>query len=299
MFLRGASIGLYPTNTEKMFRTKTVTMTLMIMSMVVFKSNSQNKNNPKMSNKEQAAAINKAVQNADYKGIEKLVLENYIQHTPAVADGRKGLLELLSAIGRKAIPAPQIKNVRAFEDGEYVVLHHDVNWPNRKVMFEIFRFDGALAAEHWSAIMDHPEKTANGHSMVDGETAITEKSKTEENKKLVRAFVETILIQGRVERILEFYHPDIIQHNPFIDNTVAGLVKGIEELQKKGLTLQIEKIHRVLGEGNFVLVVSEGKFAGKPTAFYDLFRAENGKIVEHWDVLQEIPEKMAHVNGMF
>ena len=45
--------------------------------------------------------------------------------------------------------------------------------------------------------------------------------------------------------------------------------------------------------------LSEGKFDTRHTAFFDLFRIEKGKIVEHWDVLQEVPEKMAHDNGMF
>jgi len=252
-----------------------------------------------MNNKEKAAAVNDAVMNTDFAAIEKLVREDYIQHTPVVPDGKKGLLALLTKIQKKEIPAPQIRNVRTFEDGDYVVLHHDVNWPNRKVMFEIFRFDNGLGAEHWSGIADHPETTANGHSMVDGEFTVKDKDRTKENKALAKSFVETVLIAGQFDRILEYYHPEIIQHNPYIDNTVKGLISGVEELQKKGLTIQIGKIHRVLGEGNFVLVFSEGKFAGKPTAFYDLFRAENGKIVEHWDVLQEVPEKMAHTNGMF
>jgi predicted SnoaL-like aldol condensation-catalyzing enzyme len=61
------------------------------------------------------------------------------------------------------------------------------------------------------------------------------------------------------------------------------------------------KIHKVLGEGNFVLTVSEGEWnGGKKQAFYDLFRMKEGKIVEHWDVIQEIPtEGLAHNNGMF
>jgi predicted SnoaL-like aldol condensation-catalyzing enzyme len=252
-----------------------------------------------MTNKQKATAVNVAVQHPDANAISQLVREDYIQHTPPVADGRKGLLGLLSKIEKKEIPAPVIKNVRIFEDGDFVVLHHDVLWPNRKVMIEIFRFNNGIAAEHWSGIMDHPEKTVNGHSMVDGATAITGKELTHQNKALARSFVETVLIKGQFDRILEFYHPDIIQHNPYIDNTVQGLVKGIQELQKQGIAIQIGKIHQVLGEGNFVLVLSEGKFAGKPTAFFDLFRIEKGLVVEHWDVLQEVPAKMAHDNGMF
>jgi predicted SnoaL-like aldol condensation-catalyzing enzyme len=216
-----------------------------------------------------------------------------------VADGRKGLTELLSKIESKKIPAPVIKNVRAFEDGEFVVLHHDVNWPTRKAMFEIFRFYNGLAAEHWSGIADHPEKTANGNTMVDGETTVKDKSKTKENKMLVQSFVETVLIAGKFDKISEYYHQDIRQHNPYIDNSIPGLIKGVEAFQKQGILLQIEKIHKVFGEGNFVLVLSEGKFGGKPTAFFDLFRVEDGKVVEHWDVLQEIPAAQAHANGMF
>lgn len=252
-----------------------------------------------MTNKEKAAAVNVAVQNGDAGIIDKIVREDYIQHTPPVANGRKGLVGLITKISAKEIPAPTIKNVRVFEDGDFVVLHHDVKWPNRKVMIEVFRFQDGLAAEHWSAVSDHPEKTASGNSMVDGATAITDLQHTKKNKELVKSFVETILIKGQFDKIGDYYHPHIIQHNPYINNTIDGLKQGIGDLQKQGITLQIEKIHYVLGEGNFVLTVSEGKFGGKPTAFYDLFRVENGKVAEHWDVLQEIPEKMAHNNGMF
>lgn len=252
-----------------------------------------------MTNKEKAAAVNVAVQNGHPGNIGEFVREDYKQHTPPVPDGRKGLIGLITKIHNKEIPAPVIKNVRVFEDGDFVVLHHDVQWPNRKVMIEVFRFDNEQAVEHWSAVQDHPEKTANGHSMVDGETLVKDRELTQKNKTLVKAFVENVLIKGQFDKIADYYRTDIIQHNPFIDNTIDGLVKVVGELQKQGINQEIQKIHQVLGEGNFVLVVSEGKFGGKSTAFFDLFRVENGKVAEHWDVLQEIPEKMAHTNGMF
>lgn len=60
------------------------------------------------------------------------------------------------------------------------------------------------------------------------------------------------------------------------------------------------KIHKVLGEGDFVLTVSKGEWSGKNHVFYDLLRFENGKAVEHWDVIQVIPtEGLANQNGMF
>ena len=61
------------------------------------------------------------------------------------------------------------------------------------------------------------------------------------------------------------------------------------------------KVHKILGEGNFVLTVSEGEFGGKHVAFYDLYRVQNGKIAEHWDTMQEIPAKAdwKNSNGKF
>jgi predicted SnoaL-like aldol condensation-catalyzing enzyme/truncated hemoglobin YjbI len=274
---------------------------LLLTSITLQGQNSQNvktKTGKMNTNVRQAQAINKAVQNGD-AGVRALVTENYKQHTPNIPDGRKGLIGLVTKIRNKEIPAPEIKNIRVFQDGDYVVLHHDVHWPNRKAMVEIFRFENGLAAEHWSGISDHPEKTANGHTMVDGATEVKDRQLTSQNKAFVRSFVETVFINGHFDRILDFYHPEIIQHNPFVENTVPGLLKSVGELQKQGLTIQIEKIVKVLGEGNFVLICSEGKFANKPTAFFDLFRVENKLIVEHWDVLQEIPEKFAHENGFF
>lgn len=60
-------------------------------------------------------------------------------------------------------------------------------------------------------------------------------------------------------------------------------------------------IHQVLAQGNFVLAVSEGTFAGVPTSYYDLWRIENGKIIEHWDVIETIADKSTwkNQNGKF
>ncbi len=61
--------------------------------------------------------------------------------------------------------------------------------------------------------------------------------------------------------------------------------------------VQFDKIHMVLGEGNFVLLVSEGSFLGTPSTFYDLFRVESGRIAEHWDVIEPVPAKETWKNN--
>lgn len=271
---------------------------LMLSSIILYSQTNKNKKNM-MGKIEITTAMSKAVMAGDVETASSLVTENYIQHTPVVPDGRNGLRGFVAKIKNKEIPAPQIKNVRVFADGDFVVLHHDVMWPGRKAMFEIYRIENGLAAEHWSGIMDHPEETANGHTMVDGETKIKDKNETEKNKSIARKFVQTVLINGQFDKISSFYDENIIQHNPHFDNTISGLVKGMEALQKQRITIQIQKIWNVFGEGNFVLVASEGLFSGKSTAFFDLFRIENDKVVENWNVSQEIPQKQAHENGFF
>ena len=60
-------------------------------------------------------------------------------------------------------------------------------------------------------------------------------------------------------------------------------------------------VHQILAQGNYVLAVSEGTFGGAPTSYYDLWRVENGKIAEHWDVMETIQDKSTwkNTNGKF
>ena len=68
-------------------------------------------------------------------------------------------------------------------------------------------------------------------------------------------------------------------------------------MAKRGQTMVYTRTPIIVAEGNFVFTASEGKLGETPTAFFDLFRVDDGKIVEHWDVVSPIPEKMAHDNG--
>ena len=142
----------------------------------------------------------------------------------------------------------------------------------------------------------------SGHTMTDGPTEVKDLDKTEVNKALVRNFVEDILVNGRMDKLAGYFDGDnYIQHNPQIADGLSGLGKALEAMAAQGDTMKYDKIHRVLGEGNFVLVVSEGTFGGRHTSFYDLFRVENGKIAEHWDTIETIPPRSEwkNDNGKF
>ena len=119
---------------------------------------------------------------------------------------------------------------------------------------------------------------------------------------MVANFVNTILKNGNFDQLPNFFDGDnYIQHNPQIGDGLSGLGAALEAMGKQGITMEYHTVHQVIGEGNFVLVLSEGAFAGQPTAYYDLFRVENGKIAEHWDVMSTIPakEEWKNNNGKF
>ena len=63
----------------------------------------------------------------------------------------------------------------------------------------------------------------------------------------------------------------------------------------------LSNTEKALAQGNFVLAVSEGTFGGEPTSYYDLWRVENGKIAEHWDVMETIADQSTwqNENGKF
>ena len=70
---------------------------------------------------------------------------------------------------------------------------------------------------------------------------------------------------------------------------------------EQGISMMYDEVHMVLAQGNFVLAVSEGTFVGAPTSYYDLWRVENGKITEHWDVMETMADQSTwqNENGKF
>ena len=90
-----------------------------------------------------------------------------------------------------------------------------------------------------------------------------------------------------------------IQHSEGINaDGSAGSKPIIEQLLASG-NLVYAKIAKIIGEGSFVLVISQGSLFGTPYSFYDLFRMAHGQIQEHWDVLQPItpPDQAKNTNG--
>jgi predicted SnoaL-like aldol condensation-catalyzing enzyme len=250
--------------------------------------------------KQQVVDLLKSIETGDPKPAAVVNPRKYVQHNLAVGDGIEGFVAVLKLLPKDSA---KVKTVRVFQDGDFVFAHTEYEFFGPKIGFDVFRFEDGQIVEHWDNLQETPKgPNPSKHTMTDGPTEVMDADKTEENKKLVKGFVDDVLVGGKMDKLAGYFDGDnYVQHNPQIGDGLSGLGKALEELKKAGVTMKYSKVHRVLGEGNFVLVMSEGEFGGKPVAFYDLFRVEKGKIAEHWDTIEAIPEKKdwKNNNGKF
>jgi predicted SnoaL-like aldol condensation-catalyzing enzyme len=259
---------------------------------------------PELSQKEKVAIFFEAINERDVATLEELITEDYIQHNPFIPTGRDAFVQLLTTVLESN--GTQVQNIRVIEDDNFVAIHN--LWTNAApfgadtvVTFDILRFDAnGKIAEHWDAIQPWENNTVNGNTVIDGATTITDLDKTDANKNLATSIIQDVLMGQNPSNITNYIAVDYIQHNPQIDNGLQGIQDAVAYLTSINNMFQYNTIHKVIGEGNFVLTVSEGTWNGTSNAFYDLFRMENGKAVEHWDVIQPVPTTgLANNNGMF
>jgi predicted SnoaL-like aldol condensation-catalyzing enzyme len=122
----------------------------------------------------------------------------------------------------------------------------------------------------------------------------------EQNKKAVVEFYDKAINQKDFEAASKYLGSHYTQHNPNAADGPEGLKAFLQFLKEKFPASRSE-IKRVLADGDYVILhvhaVREPGTRGN--AIIDMFKLENGKIIEHWDVVQPIPEKAANTNGMF
>jgi predicted SnoaL-like aldol condensation-catalyzing enzyme len=238
----------------------------------------------------------------DPDAARQLVAPEYIQHNPQVATGAEGLLDLIPLVEQSGMT---VSTHRVITESNFVVLHNtyenaDAFGAPSLAAFDVFRVEDGQVIEHWDNLQPIPEKTLSGRGMTDGATEITDIDRTQENKALVVGFVRDILGGAAPQNVANYMDPDVyMQHNPMIDDGLAGLMAAIEAFAAQGQVITKFEPQIVVAEGNFVFVASDAVMGGEPWAFFDLWRVEDGKIVEHWDVVSPIPPEMAHENGKF
>jgi predicted SnoaL-like aldol condensation-catalyzing enzyme len=240
--------------------------------------------------------------NRDSTAIDRFFSEPFVQHDPNIGDGLPGLRAFVTELANST--TTNITIYRTVVDGDIVMLHSKYEgWPGFSgpvIAFDLFRFKDGKIVEHWGGQTPETGPNPSGHTQVDGPTAVVGRERTEANRTLVSSFKQVVTVELRFDRVGQFIGGDhYTQHASKVGDGGARMQARVSGVVKPGAA-QVLIPRLYIAEGNFVLALVEAR-TEPPTANYDLFRVENGKIVEHWDVLSVIPPRdhWKNANGPF
>jgi predicted SnoaL-like aldol condensation-catalyzing enzyme len=219
----------------------------------------------------------KGIETGEPSSVEVVNEDKYIQHNPQTEEGGEGLAQLFSRLSKTN---PKVEIVRLFEDGDFVFGQTIYDFSSMRIGFEVFRYEGDQVVEHWDNIQ------ARVGDLVAGTVEATDLELTERNRDYIHNFIKDVAIEKKTDEFEKYVDfKQYTEHSTFMN------------LRDKVSKMDYKTNHRLLAEGSFILSVNEGFNKGVNTSFYDLFRVSNGKIVEHWDTTEKVPEKSQWKNN--
>lgn len=233
--------------------------------------------------------------------IDELYHPSYIQHSPFIADGRDGIRAGVIWMKEGGVK-PQREIARILAQGSLVGVQARVSiGEETAIIGDIFRFQDGQIIEHWDTTQTEvpQSETANGNSMIDGGGDV---DKYNSNMELARNTMNAVEffdrgIAGDIETLKRLFGAEYIQHNPRVPNGTEPIFGFFKDSDG---TLGNVTVHQTISDGDLTMALVE--YADWGNAVIEIVRHdEDGKIVEHWDVVQEIPDAkdFAHGNGMF
>jgi predicted SnoaL-like aldol condensation-catalyzing enzyme len=239
--------------------------------------------------------------------IDEHVGTTYTNHNPQGVDGRDGLKRFITFF-RSTFPDLQKITHRVLAEGDLVLLHSEsLTAPDAtaNVVVDIYRVEDGKVVEHWDVIQAVPKETVGGHDLfstistpVDNEPDPT--APTAEARRIIEAVFHALAIE-KDPTVFERYAVDpLYEHNPQHADGVAAGVELFTGLFSAHPEVSID-VKRIIAEGDYVAVHHHLKLNPDDRGFscIEFFRVRDGKIVEHWDAVQPVPETSANDNTMF
>ncbi|MEN0055417.1 MAG: nuclear transport factor 2 family protein [Mucilaginibacter sp.] len=217
--------------------------------------------------------------------IPEFVREDYIQHNPTVKQGRAGITDVINYLKTLPPPPEDAKSpiIRAIQEGDLVITHLDISFMGKRMaVIDLFKLKDGMLAEHWDAIQTLPDQSGEAITATNGTSEIDIHVSTTESKHVVEEFYKAIVEKKPAEN---FIHEDYVEHDLSAIQSGKNLFDYLNTNPDRSI-----KLHRIIGEGNFVTVQSEFKRDGKGYVFYEIFKVTDHQIAEHWSVEQAIPD---------
>ena len=239
----------------------------------------------------------------DVTTLDRNFSPDYVEHSPLVANGLQGLRDLVAG-------APNMRHdvarVLVDEANGLVALHGSypgLDPDELYVGFDIYRVADGKIVEHWDGLVTETPPNESGHTRLDGPTEVDRSANTETNRALVKEVWNTFLHSQDYQSMIGFARPDgtFTQHSGDIADGVTNMIEFLENLKQDNGALTYDTLHRTVADGNFVLTHSEGSIGGERHSFCELWRIENGYLVELWDAIAPVlpDNELAHSYGAF
>ena len=238
----------------------------------------------KLSDKKKIAYRFITAEKDDHVIIDSLMRDNFYSHDQSWGGEKETFIEKRNSDES----FNQIKPIRIIQDDSLVAVHSRMFGDTLRFRWDILRIEQQKIQEHWSNVNDSIGLNPDKHSEIDGPTIPLQLEKTDTNRALIYRFINQSMIRGEGGGSKFFNFGLYIQHNRDVGDGINGLVWAMIKMKLKGHTIKFKHNYHVLAEGNFVLSATEGYVGDEKTTFFDFFRIEDSKIVEHWDIIKPI-----------
>ncbi len=223
-----------------------------------------------------------------------IIAEDYIQHNPFIQSGRAGVIAVLEQLKQ----VPQDPNAAAnntlwvMNEGNLLGTYLKVDFMGKKqIVMDLFRVDQGLIVEHWDAIQETDTPRFMEIPAIPEMINEVKTTNIYQNKHRVQTYLREVWQKQQYQLLDEFVSPNVAFYHP-------AMGKKEDKLQAYQQSITLQKAHRVIAEGDFVMVQCSAAIQGEASVLYLIYRLEQGKIAEGWSASQSVPAQALHHNGM-
>ncbi|MFC3892819.1 nuclear transport factor 2 family protein [Lentzea rhizosphaerae] len=252
--------------------------------------------------------LKRLFEDGDTAVVDRYIRPDYIQHNPLAPNGTEALKALAGPLTAQ-FPHLKYDIKRMIADGDLVLVHSNVvltPGTRGSAVVDIFRFDrNHMIAEHWDTVQDVPATSVSGNDMFSTVSSPRTNQPgprwlTQRTRSAATAYFDQLLVDKDVDAVKRLA-PEYHQHNPAIPSGTAGLRETFTAFFQQFPQLTADR-KRVIAEGDLVAIHAHYRTSpeDRGQSVVDIFRVRpDGKIVEHWDVVQDVPATSANDNTMF